>query len=56
MLLNLYNMGTGLIIGTLSAKYRGIAAGGIATHIEGLINSLHKKGYGHTFAIINLLE
>lgn len=43
MLLNLYNMGTGLIIGTLSAKYRGIAAGGIATHIEGLINSLHKK-------------
>ena len=34
----------GLIIGTLPAKYIGIAAGGIATHIEGLIDSLHKKG------------
>ena len=34
----------GLIIGTLPACYRGIAAGGIATHIEGLIKSLHQKG------------
>lgn len=34
----------GLIIGTLPARYRGIAAGGIATHIEGLIDSLHANG------------
>lgn len=33
----------GLIIGTLPASYRGVAAGGIATHIEGLIRSLHQK-------------
>jgi glycosyltransferase involved in cell wall biosynthesis len=34
---------TGLIIGTLPGKYIGIAAGGIATHIGGLIDSLQKK-------------
>lgn len=34
----------GLIIGTLPASYRGIAAGGIATHIEGLIKSLQANG------------
>lgn len=33
----------GLIIGTLPASYRGIAAGGIATHIDGLINNLRKR-------------
>lgn len=33
----------GLIIGTLPASYRGVAAGGIATHIEGLIRSLRQK-------------
>jgi len=33
----------GLIIGTLPARYRGIAAGGIATHIDGLIDALKKK-------------
>ena len=34
----------GLIIGTLPAKYKGIAAGGIATHISGLIDALNKEG------------
>lgn len=34
---------TGLIIGTLPEKYIGIASGGIATHIGGLIDSLQKK-------------
>ena len=33
----------GLIIGTLPARYRGIAAGGIATHIDGLISALNKE-------------
>lgn len=34
----------GIIVGTLPAMYRGIAAGGIATHIGGLITNLKLRG------------